>query len=264
MKIVKKYEQILTYNNYAKRTIEVYSCYLQKFLEEGSKNPYHITTKDIVDYLHSQKYSSISKQNQVIGSLKLFAKLILGKKDVHISKITRPRKQRKVPKIINAELLAKKIKAVENVKHKAILTLGLSCGLRVSEVVNLRWQDLDRNRNIINIKNAKGRKDRCVPLNDGLILLLEKYWYTYKTKNYVFAGQSSNKYSAASIQKIVKKHIGKKATFHLLRHSYATYAVDNGTELKPLSVSLGHNSTKTTEIYYHASIKTLKTIKQAI
>ncbi|MDO6813807.1 tyrosine-type recombinase/integrase [Tenacibaculum soleae] len=153
---------------------------------------------------------------------------------------------------------------MKNLKHKAILTLGLSCGLRISEVINLKWRHLDKDRNILNVICGKGKKDRSTVLNDNLIILLTEYWHQYKSKEYVFNGQFSIKYSASSIQRIVKKYISPSASFHLLRHSYATYALDNGTEIKPLSLSLGHNSVKTTEIYHHVSANSLKTIKQAI
>ncbi|WP_271407418.1 tyrosine-type recombinase/integrase [Tenacibaculum soleae] len=264
MKVVEIYIKKLTNKNYSSKTIETYVCYLEKFLHRLNKNPYHITTKDIENYLLSNKYSSISQQNQVIGSLKLYAKYILNKKAIHLNKIERPRKERKLPKIIDAELLSENIKNIQNLKHKAILTLGLSCGLRISEVINLKWEHLDRTRNILNVVNGKGKKDRTTILNDNLISLLSKYWCQYKSKEYVFNGQFSNKYSASSIQRLVKKYIHPKASFHLLRHSFATYALDNGTELAPLSGIMGHNSTKTTEIYYHLSVKSMATIKQAI
>ena len=264
MKIVEIYIKNLTNRNYSQRTIDTYSCYLDKFLIDINKNPYHITTKEIEDYLLNKKYSSVSQQNQIIGSIKLFAEFILNKKKIHLSKIKRPRKEKKLPKIIDAELLALKINQIENLKHKSILAIGLSCGLRISEVINLKWKHLDRDRNTLSVINGKGRKDRTVLLNDNMIELLSNYWKEHKSKDYVFNGQFKNQYSATSIQKLIKKYIHKKASFHYLRHSYATYALDNGTELAPLSKSMGHNSSKTTEIYYHVSNNSLKTIKQVI
>lgn len=265
MKILEIYKQKLRYKNYSERTIKTYSCYLKKFLaSENISDPYQVSLKQITEYLYSGNYSSVSQQNQIIGALKLFARYILNKKDVHLDKIERPKRQKKLPKVIDAELLATKIKAVTNLKHKAILSLGLSCGLRISEVVNLKWNDLDRKRNLLKVVSGKGNKDRFTILNNNIIQLLEKYWKEYKSKEYVFNGQLKNKYSTTSIQKLVKKYINQNASFHLLRHSYATYAIDNGTGLAPLASSMGHNSTKTTEIYFHTSKKSLETIKQAI
>ena len=264
MKVVEIYIKHLQNRNYSPKTIETYSCYLEKFLNELGKNPRHITTKEIEAYLLNKEYSSVSQQNQIIGCVKLYAEFILNKKQIHLSKIKRPRKEKKLPKVIDAEFLADKITGISNLKHKSILSLGLSCGLRVSEVINLKWEHLDRKRNILNVINGKGKKDRCVPLNNNIIDLLEKYWREYRSQEYVFNGQFKNQFSQTSIQKIVKRYIHRKASFHLLRHSYATFALDHGTEIAPLSKSMGHANTKTTEIYYHVSSNSLKTIKQAM
>lgn len=265
MKILETYQKILRFRNYSERTIETYSCYLKKFFEEDRiKDPYQVTTRYIENYLINRSYSSNSQQNQIIGSLKLFAKYILKKKARNLSKIERPRKEKKIPMVLDAEMLADKIKKIDNLKHRLILSLGLSCGLRVSEVVNLKWSNINRDRNVINIIRAKGNKDRPVYLNDDIIKLLEDYWYKYKSKEYVLNGQFSNQYSTSSIQKIVKKHIHPKASFHLLRHSFATYAHEQGNDIAVLSKSLGHNSIKTTMIYTHISNNSLKNIKQAI
>jgi site-specific recombinase XerD len=264
IKIVDKYKTFLTNKNYSIRTIEVYSHYLKLAIKDIGVNPYQITTKQIESYLLSRTYTSISLQNQIIGSLKLFAKYILGRSDLHLDKIERPRKVSKLPQIIDAELLVDRITKIKNLKHKTILTLGLSCGLRISEVINLKWIDLDRERNVLNVVNGKGKKDRCTILNDNLILLFENYYRKFNSKEYVFNGQSKSQYSTTSIQNIVKKYIHPKASFHLLRHSYCTYALDNGTEIKPLSISMGHKNVSTTEIYFHVTKNTLNTIKQAI
>jgi integrase len=266
MRTLKVLKNKLRYLNYSERTIETYLCYLSKFFEEENiRDPYQVTTVRIVYYLENKRFTSISQQNQIIGALKLFARLILNKKNIHLNKIQRPRNEKKLPKVIDAELLALKIKAIENLKHKSILALGLSCGLRISEVINLKWEHLDRKRNLLKVVNGKGNKDRFCILNDDMIKLMEKYWRKHRSKEYVFNGQKRLQYSSTSIQNITKRYIHQRASFHILRHSYSTYAIDNGTELKPLSVSLGHNSTKTVEQYYfHQSTRTLKTIKQAM
>lgn len=260
---LQKLKNKLRVQNYAKTTIKTYCSYAEMFLSYFNQDVYHIPIKDVQHYLENYDYSSVSQQNQIISSVKFLFKNVVGRK-LGTLNIVRPRKQKKLPKIIDAEILALKIKSIPNLKHKSILALGLSCGLRISEVINLKWIDLDRNRNILNVINGKGRKDRCCILNDDMIELLTDYWKEHKSKKYVFNGQFKDQYSTTSIQKIVKKYIDKKASYHLLRHSYATYALDNGTKLAPLSASMGHSSTKTTEIYFHVSKKSLKTIKQAI
>lgn len=263
MNLYKISEQKLYYLKYSENTIKTYLGFIFEFETKVGKHYSRLNSKDFQNYIYNYDFSSISKQNQVISALKFAWEKGLCKKYLKVD-FKRPRKEKKLPKVIDAELLANKIKSIPNLKHRAILTLGLSCGLRISEVVNLKWEHLDRKRNILNVINGKGKKDRCTVLNDDTIKLLDDYWREYKSEVYVFNGQSKPKYSQTSIQNLVKKHIHKKASFHLLRHSYATYALDNGTPITALSPSMGHNSIKTTEIYYHLSNRTINQIKQAI
>lgn len=258
-KVVEIYIKILTNRNYSNRTIETYSCYLGKFLESVNKNPYHITLKDVEDYLINSSYSSVSQQNQIIGSVKLFAKYILKKKDVHLNKIERPKKEKKLPLVIESEHLKKTILGIKNLKHKAILMLGYSCALRVSEVVNLKIEDIDSKRMLINIRNAKGRKDRIVKMSDTLLQTLRLYCGKYKPNTYLFNGQFSDVYSTTSCNKIVKKYLGNHYHFHQLRHSGATTMLENGTDLSVIQKILGHNNIKTTMIYTHVSQNLIQT-----
>lgn len=271
MSLYKITERKLYQLRYSHNTIDSYLFYIEEFETSVGKHYSRLNSKDFQKYIDNYQFSSSSKQNIVISALKFAWEKGLSKKYLKID-FTRPRKEKKLPKVIDAELLATKIKAIENLKHKAILALGLSCGLRISEVINLKWEHLDRNRNILNVINGKGKKDRCCKLNDDLIALLKQYWHTFKNidlqlikKEYVFVGQNKPQYSASSIQKLVKKYLDQRMSYHWLRHSYSTYALDNGTEMWALSNSLGHNSTKTTESFYaHVSNRSLKTIKQAM
>lgn len=261
---LEKMEIKLRFQNYAETTTLTYLNYADMFLSHFKQDVYHISVKDAKHFLENYNYSSISQQNQIISSVKFLYLNVVGSK-LNTLNIKRPRKQNKLPRVIDAELLADKIKSIKNIKHRAILQLGLSCGLRISEVINLKWEHLDRKRNILKVVKGKGGKDRSTVLNNDMINVLDRYWRKHKSIEYVFNGQKLPKYSASSIQQLVKKYIDRKESFHLLRNSYATYAIDNGTELKPLSVSMGHNSTKTIEKhYFHQSRRTLKTIKQAI
>jgi integrase len=233
------------------------------FLLNFDKDVYHISVKEAEEFLVNFNYSSVSQQNQIISSVKHLYVMVVGRK-LKTLNIVRPRKEKKLPKIIDAELLAEKINAIPNLKHKSILALGLSCGLRISEVINLKWDDLDRAKNTLTVINGKGRKDRNTKLNNDMIDLLSNYWKEYKSKEYVFNGQFKNQYSASSIQRVVKKYIHPKASFHLLRHSHSTYAIDNGTPLPVLQKELGHTSPTTTSIYLHLSTKSLNQLQQAI
>ena len=261
---IKKMVSKLRFQNYAETTISTYINYAEMFLSHFKQDVYHIPVKDAQHFLENYNYSSTSKQNQIISSVKFLYINVVGSK-LNTLNIKRPKRKDKLPIVIDAELLADKIKSIKNIKHRAILQIGLSCGLRISEVINLKWENLDRKRNILKVVNGKGGKDRSTVLNNDMIDVLDKYWRKHKSIEYVFNGQKLPKYSSSSIQQLVKKYIDKKESFHLLRNSYATFAIDNGTELKPLSVSMGHKSTKTVEMYYfHQSTRTLKTIRQAI
>ena len=255
MKILEIFENKLRYKNYSQNTIKTYKQTLyQYFKETNCKDPYRISTKEIVNYLETKSFTSISQQNQFIGCLKLFARLILNKKDIHLDKIERPRSEKKLPKIIEKEFLLDRLSKIENLKHKSILTLAYSTGMRVSEVCNLKIEDIDSKRMLIHVKNSKGRKDRVLPLSSAVLILLREYFRSFKPVEYLFKGQNNPKYSHKSCNEIVRKYIGKEYHFHLIRHSHATALLEAGTDLRNIQEQLGHASSKTTEIYTHVSV----------
>lgn len=251
---LEKFKKILSNKNYSIRTIEMYSGYVLKFYKTLKKDVYTLTISDLIDYLYNFKYTSISQQNQIINSLKLFYKYILDKRDVHLSKIERPRKEKHLPRIIDKEFLLSRISNIKNLKHKAILSLAYSVGLRVSEVINLKISDIDSKRMQITIRQAKGRKDRIVPLSENILNLFRIYYKAFKPKEYLFNGQNGAlKYSPESCNKLVKHYLGNEYHFHLLRHSFATTLLESGIDLRYIQNLLGHSSSKTTEIYTHVS-----------
>lgn len=249
LKIMENYMRV---KNYSERTISTYVHYAKLFLGSFEADPYHINQAEIEQYLLSFSYSSTSQQNQVINAVKLLCTKVL-KKKLRDIKLERPRRERKLPQVIDSEVLLSKIAKIENIKHRAIISLAYSVGLRVSEAINLKIEDIDSNRMVINIRNAKGRKDRVVPLSENVLLLLRKYYAEYKPDIYLFNGQSSLKYSSGSCNQIVKKYLGRQFHFHQLRHSSATSLLESGTDLRIIQKILGHNSSKTTEIYTHVS-----------
>lgn len=265
MKILKIFEEKLRYKNYSEKTINLYVSYLSFFLiQEDVKDAYGVTTQKIVNFLENKSYSSTSQQNQYIGCLKLFAKYVLNKKDIHLSKIERPKSEKKLPQVIDHNHIINQLSKIENIKHKAILTITYSVGLRVSEVVNLKIEDIDSKRMLIHIKNAKGKKDRIVPLSQTVLVLLREYWKEYKPKIYLFNGQSSDQYSIQSCQKIYKKYIDEVSSIHTLRHSSFTNLLENGTDIRIIQKLAGHSSSKTTEIYTHVSNELLKKVNLPI
>lgn len=159
------------------------------------------------------------------------------------------------------------LQAHQNVKHLAMLDLIYACGLRRGELLNLKLVDINSNRGLLRINQGKGNKDRVVPISEKILELLREYYLYEKPKVYLFEGEKlGEKYSEGSIQKVLKKalekaKIKKPVTLHWLRHSYATHLLENGTDLRFIQELLGHNSSKTTEIYTHVSQKSLQKIK---
>lgn len=257
---LKIYIQKLKYFNYSQRTIEIYSHYVGKFMEAVGKYPAHIVSADFQSYLDKFKFTSVSQQNQVINAIKFLYEKVLDKKYAKVD-FTRPRKEKRLPKVIDRSLILSSLENIENKKHKAIIMLAYSVGLRVSEVVNLKISDIDSARMVITINQAKGRKDRVVPLSPAVLAALRVYFTDYHPETYLFNGQNSLKYSSASCNQIVKKYLGEKYHFHLLRHSCFTSLLESGTDIRIIQKVAGHQSSKTTEIYTHVSNAILQKIQ---
>lgn len=260
---LEKFEKSLRFKNYSDRTIEMYLHYSHKFLSEFDKDIYHISQKDAVNYLINKKYTSISQQNQIINSIKLLYKYVVGSK-IGILDIERPRKEKTLPRVIDKDFLLSRIEKIENLKHKTIISLAYSVGLRVSEVINLKITDIDSKRMVININQSKGRKDRIVPLTQNILELLRRYYVEYEPEFYLFNGQFDLKYSSTSCNQIVKKYLGDDYHFHLLRHSCFTNLTDQNIDIRTIQKLAGHSSSKTTEIYCQVSKNTLKNLPLAI
>lgn len=265
MKILKIFEEKLRYKNYSERSIKSYISCLDNFLHQKNiRDPYQVRTQQIVEFLENYPYSSVSQQNQYIGALKLYARLVLNRKEVHLSKIERPKTEKKLPRVIDVDVIKLKLSKIKNLKHKSILTLTYSVGLRVSEVVNLKIEDIDSKRMVIHIKNAKGRKDRIVPLSQTVLELLRQYWKEYRPTEYLFNGRNSRQYSVGSCQQIYKKYIDSNSSIHTLRHSSFTGLLENGTDIRIIQKIAGHSNIKTTEIYTHISTETLSKVNLVI
>jgi site-specific recombinase XerD len=252
-KIIKICEQKFIYLNYSKRTSDNYLSHIRRFIERiGDKQIIHCNSTDFQSYLDNYKFTSVSQQNQIINSIRFLYKYGLDKKYGKVS-FKRPKSEKKLPKVIDGDFIKEQLSKIENLKHKTILSLTFSVGLRVSEVINLKIEDIDSKRMIIHIKNAKGRKDRIVPLSKTVLELLREYWKEYKPNTYLFNGQNNLKYSSGSCNKIVKKYLGEEYHIHQLRHSCFTTLLEGGTDLRIIQKIAGHNNVKTTEIYTHVS-----------
>jgi integrase/recombinase XerD len=174
--------------------------------------------------------------------------------------------KKSLPTVLSEQEVAAILGQLENIKHKSILSLIYSAGLRISESIHLELRDIDRSRGLLTIRQSKGKKDRYVPLSPKINALLTTYIEAYKPRKYLFEGQSGGLYSDRSIQNVFgkaceKAGITKHVTVHTLRHSYATHLLENGTDLRYIQEILGHSSSKTTEIYTHVSKKMIGAIR---
>ena len=263
-KIIKICEQKFIFLNYSPRTKDNYLSHIKDFLNSlDDKQVIHCSSKDFQSYLDNYKFTSISQQNQVINAIRFLYKYGLNKKYDKVS-FKRPKSEKKLPKVIDHNHIISQLDKIQNLKHKSILSLAYSVGLRVSEIINLKIQDIDSKRMIIHIKNAKGKKDRIVPLSQNILLLLREYYKQRKPKEYLFNGQNSNQYSIQSCQKLYKIYIDKNSSIHTLRHSSFTNLLESGLDLRIIQKLAGHNSSKTTEIYTHVSNEILSKVKLPI
>lgn len=242
------------------RTIKAYTNLLMGlFLAYPDIKPSQISRQQMEQYL-LQKIKvnriGVNTQNQMINAFKAFYERLLQQQGKVV--IQRPKKPKKLPNVFSKKEIEKLLKSVENLKHKAILVLVYSSGLRRSEVLDLQVQDIHFERKSIHIRQSKHNKDRYILLADSAAALLQKYLKAYKPKYWLFEGQAGGRYSECSIQAIYDKakadaKVNPRVTLHGLRHSYATHLVENGVPLHVVKEMLGHNSLKTTEIYLHIS-----------
>lgn len=263
-KYLQLYSEELSFKNYSSNTIKNYSFQLEMFFknfDNVATKPSEISEKQIKDYL--MRFKTRNSMCHAISSLKLFYKMVV-KQPLKFRYIEYPRAEKKLPLVIDHKHLLDCISKINNLKHKSIISLAYSTAMRVSEVCNLKISDIDSNRMVINIRNAKGNKDRIVPLSPTILDLLRIYFKEYKPVEFLFNGQFSNQYSHKSCNEIVKKYLGKSFHFHQLRHSSATTLVENGTDINLIQKILGHSNVKTTLIYTHISTQVLSKINLAL
>ncbi len=266
------YLEKLESKRYSLNTIRTYICYMEDFiLEFQSKELEQITSEEINAYiLRLIRYKGISpsQQNQRINAIKFYYEKVLGL-DKQLYYVERPKKSRSLPKVLSEEELISILQALTNIKHKALIATIYSSGLRRSELINLRKQDLYFDRKLILIRGAKGKKDRTTVLSDSLVIVLRKYLLEHKPNYWLFEGMNRKQYSGTSIARILdngakRAGIEKKVTPHMLRHSFATHLLEQGVDIRYIQTILGHGSSKTTEIYTHVSKKSLSKIKSPL
>lgn len=261
------FEQEMKRRGFSSQTIENYSSCLKKFFAQSTKDhPKNINENDIREFLG--KFDEPNTQRGYHSAIKKFYEVCLGQKE-KFKYIPYAKKSNKLPIVLSVDEIQSMFDACENLKHKVILALLYSAGLRVSELINLKWAHIDKSRMIINIIQAKGKKDRQVGLNESLIPLLEKYHAIYKSTVYVLNGQNSLQYSDRSVGEVVKQlaekaGIKKRVYTHLIRHCAFTHMVEMGTDINLIQKLAGHSNVKTTLMYTHISDNLISKIQSPI
>jgi integrase/recombinase XerD len=265
-----KFRNWLESRRFPDTTIRTYTSMMETFLKfVAPREASQCTADDLVrmvnDYVLPRGLS-YSYQNQLISAVKKFYKEVCSN-TIDPGTFSRPRARHKLPNVLSKDEVKRVLAAPMNEKHRVILSLIYGCGLRRSEAIMLEPQDIDRDRMLLSVRQAKGFKDRIVPISPRLVELVDSYLKRYRPVLYLFEGQrQGDRYSAASVEKIfrvacTKAGIRKKITLHGLRHSYATHLLEAGTDLRYIQELLGHRSSKTTEIYTHVTEKSIQKIR---
>ncbi len=265
--------QELRLRGYSPKTIKAYKSCIRCFAEHFSpKHPREITNDEMrgyLDHLLTAKKASAGTVNQVLNALR-FLYVELYKRPLKLGDIPRPKKIKKLPPVLSQEEIGRMLKATMNVKHKCLLMVTYSGGLRVGEVVRLKPCDIDGERKQIHVHFGKGKKERYTLLGESTLQQLRVYWKKVQPREWLFPGDRESGYlserSAEQIFTDAAKAAGiqKKVSFHTLRHSFATHLLEAGVDLRTIQELLGHSSIKTTEIYTHVSRKTIDKIVNPI
>ncbi|UKM63474.1 site-specific integrase [Flavobacteriaceae bacterium GSB9] len=267
-----EYLKKLELKKYSNSTVKNYVHSFEKFINYYSDiELFSIDENDIRQYLQKliKDKKSNSYINMAINAIKFYYEMVLGMPNRFYS-IERPRKESKLPKVLSKEEIFSIIDHTNNIKHKCIVSLLYSSGLRRNELLQLKLKDIDSKRMVIRVVQAKGNKDRYTVLNKSVLDDLRKYFLIYKPRTYLFENPNTNqRYSSSSVLQIVVKAaqnagIKERVTPHMLRHSFATHLLESGTDIRYIQMLLGHNSTKTTEIYTHVATNSFTEIKDLL
>lgn len=270
--VQKNFIRFLEGKRYSKSTVSVYSTFIVEFLRFHSSRPMEeLQENDVRTYIEwavKKLNYSISTHRQLISAFKHFA-YFYPMCQIDPDTLYRPKRDQKLPTVLSMEDVLRLLQVTRNLKHKTIIAMLYSCGLRIGELIDLELSCFDFNRKQLHIKHAKGRKDRYTVIADSIIPLLRQYFLAYQPKTYLIESPKGGKYSASSIRSFLKQScklagITKHVTPHTLRHSYATHLLESGTSLRYIQELLGHSKPETTMIYTHVSTKDLKEVRSPL
>ncbi|MDF2892008.1 MAG: integrase [Clostridia bacterium] len=267
-KITLEYQSFMRLKGYSWQTQKLYTSHLKRFISFIDKDLDKVNNSDIKGYclsLMENNNHSKSFVDQAVSVMKLLYKEVLPTSDI-ITNIPRPKKDNRLPSILSQREIIQILKATNNEKHKTILFLVYSAGLRVGEVVRLKLEDIDSSRMLLKVNKGKGSKDRYTLLSQIALEQLRKYYKLYKPEDWLFGSSKPGDHiTERTVQRIfenccIKAKISKDVSVHTLRHSFATHLLESGVDLRYIQELLGHASTKTTEIYTHVSQKNISDI----
>jgi len=260
----------LVIRNYSRQTIDSYLSAINMFanwlIDHSIKSmDENVLEKYLVEYKQAH---SLSAMKQTVAALKFMFRDVLHKPVPEVLNI-RFRREAGNPVVLSEKEVVRILAAVRNLKHKVILMILYSGGLRLSELLNLKVKDVDFDRDLICIKQGKGKKDRQTLLAESLKPVLQAYLHRYRPENYLIEGQTGGRYSPSSVQAIMRRAvrragIQKHATVHTLRHSFATHLVEHGTDIRFIQELLGHKRLETTQIYTHISRTAFHKVKSPL
>lgn len=270
--IIRLYVKYLGGKRYSESTIKTYFTFIADFFNYTQNTPIEdfnnrLVEQFIEDVFVPRKYS-ISSQRQFISAIKLF-KAFYPECKIDEIQLKRPKKSKLLPTVLSNQEVIDLLRCTKNLKHRAVLAMIYSAGLRISELINLQLKHIDIDRKQIIVKNSKGRRDRNIILADSFVPLLLNYVNSYTPTTFFVEGKPDTKYSPESVRAFLKRScieagITKRVTPHTLRHSYATHLLENGIDLRYIQELLGHAKPETTMIYTHVSKKDLLNIKSPL
>ena len=258
--------------NFAPRTIQVYVERVATLAKHLGKSPDRLGPADVRAYLLflvNEKHASWCYYNQALCALRFLYRVTLGK-DWVLEGVQFPKQQKKLPVVLSPAEVTQFFEAIPSLKYRALLMTAYAAGLRVSEVVALRVDDIDSQRMVIRVRQAKGRKDRYVMLSSRLLEILRQYWKAARPTPYLFPGQDPKKpLHPHRVHQVCRNArqasgLGKRVTVHTLRHSFATHLLEAGTNIRTIQVLLGHSSLRTTAVYTHVSTAALESTQSPL
>jgi integrase/recombinase XerD len=261
----KRYIEDLRLKNFSPNTIHVYVEAVAKFARHFGRSPDKLGPEEIRQFLVHLVERGVSRGCCVVyrNALRHLYRNTLGRPD-WLADFPRPKGERRLPVVLSRDEVQRLFATVGNLKQKALFMVAYDAGLRLSEILNLRLEDIDSRRMVIRVQQGKGKKDRYARLTPGLLELLREYWRAYRPKTLLFPGAQPNKrYDMATPGQLLKKAcrkagITKRVSMHILRHSFATHLLEAGANLRVIQQMLGHDRIQTTSLYTHVSLEELR------